>query len=130
MKIYEGKKTANAAPSECWTRIEDFYREKMTRHLVPFGQLIVTVESLMMQNASIYFERLAIVLKDVYNIFACLPGTSVCEKDLFFGVESQLWCAVSDRFRAQAVMHCWSETLDPGKCSSGLEGFYQLERTV
>lgn len=21
-------------------------------------------------------------------------------------------------------MHCWSETLDPGKCSSGLEGFY------
>lgn len=27
-------------------------------------------------------------------------------------------------------MHCWSETLDPGKCSSGLEGFYQLERTV
>ena len=54
----------------------------------------------------------------------------MCEKDLFFGVESQLWCAVSDRFRAQAVMHCWSETLDPGKCSSGLEGFYQLERTV
>ena len=71
----------------------------------------------MMQNASIYFERL-IVLKDVSYLRMFTPVPVCVKRVCSLGLNPSLVC----RKRPQAVMHCWSETLDRGSVLRAWKG--------